>query len=55
VFSYRVGGVFLSDTYPNVSCMYRECILEDTCILMYPDVSQMYLKSSIFSEHRKEM
>ena len=40
----------LSDAYPVVSCVYPEGYL---CILLYPGVSQMYLKSSGF--FRKEI
>ena len=48
--SYRFGVHFLSDTYPDVSCVYPGRIhvsWKDTCILTYPDVSQMYLTCSV--------
>jgi hypothetical protein len=35
-FPIQIGGGFLYNTYPNVSCMYLACILKDTCI---PNVS----------------
>ena len=43
------------DCYLKRILLYRACILKDTyiCILLYPDVSQMYLKSSVF--FRKEI
>ena len=35
-FPIQIGGGFLYNTYPYVSCMYPACILKDTCI---PNVS----------------
>ena len=35
-FPIQIGGGFLYNTYPDVSCMYPACILKDTCI---PNVS----------------